>query len=77
MLPERDGDLAERLTDARERAAGGGGDGDRIGGERGALALFKLDAQRKCYSITRTLSLVPDPSGERKNRAANLLDLVL
>ena len=42
-------------------AAGGGGDGDRIGGERGALALFKLDVQWKCYSITRTLSLVPDP----------------
>ena len=41
-------------------AAGVGGDGDRIGGERGALALFKLDAQWKCYSITRTLSLVPD-----------------
>ena len=54
MLPERDGDLAERLTDARERAAGGGGDGDRIGGERGALALFKLDAQWKCYSYSIT-----------------------
>ena len=37
------------------------GDGDRIGGVRGALALFKLDAQWKCYSITRTLPLVPDP----------------
>ena len=39
-------------------AAGVGGDGDRIGGERSALALFKLGAQWKCYSITRTLSLV-------------------
>ena len=42
-------------------AAGVGGDGDRIGGEWGALALFKLDAHRKYYSITHTLSLVPDP----------------
>ena len=46
-------------------AAGGGGDGDRIGGEWSALALFKLDARWKCYSIARTLSLVPDPPKTR------------